>query len=61
MTPTIELGNQPNTATRVRSYNAVIRYIMWLFDCSQIQAQSPRYALARRRLYNAPTFAPRDV
>jgi hypothetical protein len=45
----------------VRSYNAVIRYIMWLFGISQKTAQSPTYAEIRRRLYNAPAFAPRDV
>lgn len=61
MTPTIKLGSQPHTPSRVRSYNAVIRYIMWLFGIDQKTAQSPEYSAIRRRLYNSPAFAPSDV
>lgn len=48
---TDRIKTQPNTATRVRRYNAVIRAIMDLYGVSQKEAQGPLHALDRRELY----------
>lgn len=48
---TDRIKSQPNTAPRVRRYNACIRAIMDMYGVSQKDAQGPLHAWDRRELY----------
>jgi hypothetical protein len=57
MTRISKLGEQPDTASRVRDYNAAIRAVMDVEGVNQKVAQGPDYRWARLIGYSAVKIA----